>query len=100
MLVPDLHEGADCFLRVPQRNPIYRFHFTRVRAQGFIIANHNAILFAIDGQDVQRLTRGESESLPLSDSELMHSTVPRDHLAIFIDNLAARVAQRSSGFPR
>src|SRR5215813_9415245 len=65
------------------RNPVHSFDFQRRGPQGVVFAHHNAILIPIDCQHIDRLARGEAESLALADGVIMDSGVPADHGAVF-----------------
>ncbi len=91
VLVPDFHLRAKGCARVSQCDPIYLLDFARRCTQRLVVANHHAIVFAVDRKHVVRFARRESQTFALADGEIVDPVVAAYHVAFFVHDFAAGV---------
>src|SRR6202008_1670159 len=100
VLVADFHLRANGRSGLLNRNPIYRFHFERSRAQSIVLADYDAILFGVNRPTVDGLAAGEPESLALADGVIVHASVSADDGSVLRDNVAFLIVHGLAAFPR
>jgi len=78
------------------RNPIYVAHFAFCATQILIFADDEAILRAIERDDVQRAAGGHAYPLPLTNRVLMQARMAAENFAVRGDDLACIIRHLAS----
>src|SRR5215467_3311387 len=86
--VPDFYRGADRCRGFGDADPVYGFDLEHAGAQGVFFADYDAIGFTFDGENVERLARGEAEALALPYGEIVNAVVAAENFARCRDQFA------------
>src|SRR6267143_431837 len=100
VLVADFGEGAKRAARLITGNPAHAFNFAACLSEDIVFADHDAVLFWINRENVERLAGGEAKPLTLAYRKIVNAVVVANHVAVFVDDFTFAILQRDSALAR
>ena len=95
MIVTDLGRHFDGPVQLVKRMPVAAFRDEFIAVQRGIVADHHAIVFRIQFDDINRLGRGDAQALALADGVKFNAVMVAQHLAVQIHDFAAMLLREA-----
>ena len=89
MVVTDFYRGFDFHRRGLERYPVASLHREFIAIQRRVVAHNDAVVRRIQFNHIDRLGRGDAQTLPLADGVKFNAIVVAEDAPVQIHNLAA-----------